>query len=32
MNVEKKKDEGGCVPDWKFVREFLQRDGKLTKA
>ena len=34
--VEKKKEEGSTatvsVPDWKFVRNFLQREGKLTKA
>lgn len=35
--IEKKKDEGSTaatvsVPDWKFVRDFLQREGKLTKA
>ena len=34
--IEKKKEEGSTatvsVPDWKFVRDFQQREGKLTKA
>jgi hypothetical protein len=34
--IEKKKDEGSTttvsVPDWHFIRDYLLREGKITKA